>query len=96
MAGTKRKSETRERRRREKRSRKQANQENFRAMAVRGANVKSKRYLSKSHRRLVSAIDHRLGPCGNIGCMKCGGRAAGPRIGHRAWLLDQRMKEQRL
>jgi hypothetical protein len=66
------KSEAKKRRRAKKRARKAAQRAKYEAWKAAGQNSKSKRVkLRKKRERTVRSVRHRLGPCGNIGCMKC-------------------------
>jgi len=62
-----------EKRRQQKFAKKQAKKALYESYANQGVNKKSKRFQKKGKKKLVSGIDHPLGPCGNPGCIKCFG-----------------------
>ena len=64
-------------RRRKKRARKEQNAAKYAAWRAAGTNgKKSKRQarLKRRWQRPVRTSRHRLGPCGNVGCLKCNPR----------------------
>lgn len=66
------KSEAKKRRRSKKRAMKAAQKALYESRKREGINTKSKRVRLRAKRtRRLRLVKHRLGPCGNVGCMKC-------------------------
>lgn len=62
---------SKEQRAAKKRAMKEANRAKYQAWRDAGQNGKRAKVARRKKRRGIRIVSHRLGPCGNAGCMRC-------------------------